>query len=744
MKRRSTEGSPVTLFPFLDMLMCTMGALILLFVCLSVRMRRDAADKQLLRQSSPAPAPVALAPELDEPVAAPARNRTSQDERDRLAAENAAERARRREEWLRILAEARLRRDGRRATLNDQREKIQDFDRDLREAVARLDQLDAQAAAAEQARHAAAVAAERMKSQEQQLAEQIELARRNVDLAARKQAAAANEFALVPYDGTSGTVRRPIYIECSRHGFRFLPENEFIAVGDLQGFNETYNPLLVGAQTLARYWNARRRQSGGAEPEPYVLLIVRPSGCLRYYIARQCLMTLTTPFGYELVEEDWKMSVPVADPQAQAALRDAIEITLEARDKSRPMTAGGGSGRLLDSVRELLGEGGLADGAAPRGATGDGRGAGARGTGNRNGSQFGDESGAQLGAVGDAAAPRNRGAARGVADGRGTRGGLPSGAEALEPEAGAPRERSAGRSAARTSQPGGSGDGGQADAGRGDASEWGPPGQGGSSRAGRVARNGRARPATLSGNSADEGDDSEIPPFSPLPDQLPASRGRTPRVVADNHARIPGRLRTLEPEPEGADEGDGPSASETAPGRTGATGRTGRESSGDRPTTGGGGAVGGTGAPQGSVGVSVGSPGGGGGNSGDEPQRGGRKRFGQSHARAGIGLERKLEIHLHPERLLIGPGDVAIPVSRGEKSDQLLGKVLGGIEQAAQGWGAPPANFYWLPAVRFIVYPGGSPHYERLRGPLQKWGVNSTVEYANGEDGVRAASGGRP
>jgi hypothetical protein len=131
----------------------------------------------------------------------------------------------------------------------------------------------------------------------------------------------------------------------------------------------------------------------------------------------------------------------------------------------------------------------------------------------------------------------------------------------------------------------------------------------------------------------------------------------------------------------------------------------------------------------------------GGGNSEETGRPLGKKRWGRSSARAGIGLERKLEIHVTADRLLVGPNDLMIPVGQGEKPEELLQRVLGAIEHMAQSWGAPPANFYWLPAIKFTVFSGGNVHYERLRGPLAKWGISSTVEYsldtraANGREG---------
>ncbi|MBI3864289.1 MAG: hypothetical protein HY290_20590, partial [Planctomycetia bacterium] len=161
------------------------------------------------------------------------------------------------------------------------------------------------------------------------VAQKIAETRKNIDLTNRRQAAAKNEYALVAYDGTSGTQRRPIYIECTGKGFRFLPENETLSPTDLDGFSDGFNPLLAGAQTLVRFWARRRRSGGPAEPEPYVLLVVRPSGCFTYYLARKFLSSLGVHWGYELIEEDWKLNVPDADPVAKSMLRETLDATVK-------------------------------------------------------------------------------------------------------------------------------------------------------------------------------------------------------------------------------------------------------------------------------------------------------------------------------------------------------------------------------------------------------------------------------
>jgi hypothetical protein len=168
------------------------------------------------------------------------------------------------------------------------------------------------------------------------------------------------------------------------------------------------------------------------------------------------------------------------------------------------------------------------------------------------------------------------------------------------------------------------------------------------------------------------------------------------------------------------------------------------QSSGDRPWLNEDApAAGSRGDNSGGRGSRFAGPRGGGGGGGGDPQRGGRRQWGNSRGRAGIGLEKQLEIHAYADRLAIGPNDASIGVGRGEKNDELTNHVLAGIERTAQTWGAPPANFYWIPAVKWVVHPGGNQYYERLRGPLEKWGINSTVEYNISESAAGKQGGPR-
>jgi hypothetical protein len=676
-----------------------------------------------------------------------------------------------------------------------------------------------------QAREAVLNTEKKLKGQEEQVIQQIETTRRNLDIAQRRQATAANEYALVPYDGTSGTMRRPIYIECTATGYRFIPEDLYIGPELLDGFSEAYNPLLTGTQALMRYWKSRRKASGGSEPEPYVLLIVRPSGALSYYLARKLLTPLGANFGYELVDEDWKLSSRDADPQARAALTNAIEITVEARGKVRDSMGGkGGEDSFVFNNRrfprgagfpeELVtnpdGGGGDEGGSFAERAGNRSRGAGT-GTGTGSGGSYAgsgrERARAALGggnADGHAGGPGGLGnGADGTGVARGGYGGSSSGGN--PGSGGTARQRAvagniSGRPGGIGNQAGGDGagfegelgdgsgpgfegsrDGGGGVPGGGMNSEGGT-GSGDGSGTGRPRRGGRpggARPAAISGNSANEledegegpggdgdastrtsrfarngtrggrgstgglgsgtpgGDGGEVPPLEPLPDQMSPSHGNTPRVRSNDSGGTPGRLRNLEPERE--------PPMESPPEDLTPHPRAFGQSSGDRPwLPEDAPAVGGRGGTSGDRGSRFAGPrGGGGGGGGSDPQRGGRRQWGNGRGRAGIGLEKQLEIHAYADRLAIGPGEATVGVGRGEKNDELTNQVLGGIERTAQTWGAPPSNFYWIPAVKWVVHPGGNQYYERLRGPLEKWGINSTVEYNVSESAAGQQGGPR-
>ena len=72
--------------------------------------------------------------------------------------------------------------------------------------------------------------------------------------------------------------------------------------------------------------------SGGKEPEPYVLLIVRPSGA-RFYAARQLLEALEPSVRLRVGRRNLPLDIPPADPVATELCRKAVEEVLKERDE---------------------------------------------------------------------------------------------------------------------------------------------------------------------------------------------------------------------------------------------------------------------------------------------------------------------------------------------------------------------------------------------------------------------------
>ena len=110
-----------------------------------------------------------------------------------------------------------------------------------------------------------------------------------------------------------------------------------------------------------------------------------------------------------------------------------------------------------------------------------------------------------------------------------------------------------------------------------------------------------------------------------------------------------------------------------------------------------------------------------------------QRRWGLSRRRAGIGFERDIRIEIHSDLLVID-GQQRFRVARGETRDELIAAVRRGLEAQMTSWGSPPQNFYWIPAIQFVVTPGGDRHYERLIDAVHSWGLSTTVDFKIASD----------
>ncbi|HVV99563.1 MAG TPA: hypothetical protein VHB77_04450, partial [Planctomycetaceae bacterium] len=481
MSRRNSSPS-VALFPFLAVLVCVMGSLILLLMVTTRRIRQLQVAAEQAEQEVQVEVPEVIVPAPSTPV--PSGPTPSE---IRAASEA---------EWRRKLEELLALREERKDELDKRRKSLARIEGELKRAEAGLAELQGKLQLVHGEKGQDSETRQFIEKEDQRVTRDIARTQAKIAVLKKQHADQQSRFAFIPYDGASGTTRRPIYIECTGEGLRILPEGEMLSSKDLAGFTKHYNPLLLGTQGLVQYWTGQLEVKPDAKETmsvPYVLLLVRPSGCISYYYARELLTHLGQPFGYELIEDDYPLYFPPPDPNAQRVLRQAIELTYKNRDDVlRTLTGerevelepfdptGGTSGWGPENYSNRNGSGG-GDRADPRVAGG-----------NRTGSKGGKGFGTTPGSLGDAVS-RSRG-------GSGTNGGTGTGTQKSGRQGGT--SVAANRGAGSTA--GGWGDGfGPSSSGKGDGTGTGTaPGTGSG-----TATGGDAPYAQLGLGSGEEGDE---------------------------------------------------------------------------------------------------------------------------------------------------------------------------------------------------------------------------------------------
>lgn len=289
MKRRSGESTStsVTLFPFLAVLICTMGVMIILLVVAS-----KAAEVHQLKTNA------AAIKECDE----------QQNELDFALQESELKiqalidvRPQLQEE----LEQARLRRSHIENELRKLEERFKELNAQARE-LAGLDGADPAVQAGDL----------------EQLQVQIDLAKRDLEKALRNRAATPTSYAIVTHPSINGTLRRPIYVECGANTITLQPSGIVIQTSELQPPILPGNPLDTALLAVREYW--MKLDLAGEHGEPYPLLIVRPEGAQSYALVREAMQSWNDEFGYELIESDKKIEYGPADPPLTTLLQTTI------------------------------------------------------------------------------------------------------------------------------------------------------------------------------------------------------------------------------------------------------------------------------------------------------------------------------------------------------------------------------------------------------------------------------------
>ena len=285
---RSTAGPGVNLMPLLDVLLCTMGTLIIILGIINREARLHPAKRLPGTPAEVSKAGAALADARDD----------LQYRIDQLAKS--------REQTIK--------------ELNDKRVHLADVEQSARQLE---DQLNRLSDAAKQLQQKSVGENEQLRQQlialntkRMQLDEELKKARYQV---ANRQPV----YAVVPFEGLYKTNRRPIYIECRGDSIILQPEGIVFTRPDFLPMTPG-NPLASALRAAEEYWRAAPRESPDLPNNPYPLLLVRPDGIRSYGLVRRA-MAWESDFGYELVDQDWQLDFPMQpDPQLRAMEERAV------------------------------------------------------------------------------------------------------------------------------------------------------------------------------------------------------------------------------------------------------------------------------------------------------------------------------------------------------------------------------------------------------------------------------------
>jgi hypothetical protein len=310
------QSESVTLFPFLAVLICTMGSLIVLLVLVVKQADVHAKEK------------------VDQQAAQIAEEQT------KLESEREHEGFR--HQMLRDLRPKVTER------LANHRAELGYLEQNLRDLHAEAQRIERQLARLEDVENAKNVDLRSEREKLDIVRAEIAKTQQEVDEAKKKAEAKPRSFAIIPYDGDQGTRRRPIYIECTKHGIIIQPEGIVIGPEDLKPPLIPGNPLDAALLATREHLD---RVHGDRAGNPYPLLIVRPDGTEAYQYARAAMTSWDDEFGYELIDEDMPLAFPPADPNLAKLLHQTIadarrrHAILAAAQPTRFRSgAGGGAG----------------------------------------------------------------------------------------------------------------------------------------------------------------------------------------------------------------------------------------------------------------------------------------------------------------------------------------------------------------------------------------------------------------
>lgn len=284
-KRRGDSTAPA-LFPFLAVLLCTIGALILI-LAITVTNTHASAKRDV------------------EQALVDVKESTN-------IAEIVSEELDIQREHLKTNI------DRRRRDLADIEDHIDRLKKSLEQLVDQLNRIESQSEDAETSKTDKA-------NKIADLKKEIDERKKTILEEIEKQKKRKPAFAIIPYSGNSGTTRRPVYLECTKAGIVIQPEGLMISASELRPPLGPGNALDSALRVLRNAYQQKDATFGITQP-PYPLLLVRPDGIQSYALAREAMSGWDDQFGYELIGADMELKFPPSMPGLREQLASTIDL----------------------------------------------------------------------------------------------------------------------------------------------------------------------------------------------------------------------------------------------------------------------------------------------------------------------------------------------------------------------------------------------------------------------------------
>lgn len=287
-RKKKSSGEDVALFPFLAVLICTMGSLIVLLVVLVQQARVHAAGETVDDSA-----------QQQERIA---------DLKEQLSVHQA------RTKTLTPLRDDAIKK------LDSKKLELSHIEDHIERIESRWDALRRLARQTRDLSEQDATDHELADEQMALIREEIAANQRLIENLEGKLSRRRRSFAIIPYDGANGTRRRPIFVECAGREIILRPEGVKIAIDDFEG-PVGFGPGNVLASALRTIREHFSQTTGG---KAYPLIVVRPDGVEAYAVARRAMSSWEDEFGYELISADKNLKYPRPDTMLEEKIREAV------------------------------------------------------------------------------------------------------------------------------------------------------------------------------------------------------------------------------------------------------------------------------------------------------------------------------------------------------------------------------------------------------------------------------------